>query len=326
MTARVRGVSARSTARGIQAQRVGLDVHQHGPGADVLDDVHAGHERVGRGDHLVARAHAQRGQREVQAAGGRVERRCRGAPRPGRRCARPAPAPLGPVVIQPDSSASSTSCFSRAPIEGREKGRNAARTGVPPREARVPGEALTGGGRGRGRMRWHRDGDSRARRVRHPTGPAGGAMTTRRLVGDTLGLAASQYAARAVLLARGVVAAVALGPGGLRRVERAQPDPRLRRVRLGRRAAGARPAPARAHGAGRGARRRGACSPAPGASCSPAAACSRCSWSPTLATGHPALLRGLGWARRCSCWPRPCCSSRSSTTARRCARAGASAR
>jgi len=39
-------------------------------------------------------------------------------------------------------------------------------------------------------------------------------MTFRRFVGDTLGLAASQYAARAVLLARGVVSAVALGPAG----------------------------------------------------------------------------------------------------------------
>lgn len=39
-------------------------------------------------------------------------------------------------------------------------------------------------------------------------------MTARRLVGDTLGMAASQYAARAVLLVRGVVAAVALGPAG----------------------------------------------------------------------------------------------------------------
>lgn len=39
-------------------------------------------------------------------------------------------------------------------------------------------------------------------------------MSVRRFVGDTLGLAASQYLARAVLLARGVVAAVALGPAG----------------------------------------------------------------------------------------------------------------
>lgn len=39
-------------------------------------------------------------------------------------------------------------------------------------------------------------------------------MSARRFVGDTLGLAASQYVARAVLLARGVVAAVALGPAG----------------------------------------------------------------------------------------------------------------
>jgi O-antigen/teichoic acid export membrane protein len=39
-------------------------------------------------------------------------------------------------------------------------------------------------------------------------------MTFRRAVGDTIGLAASQYAARAVLLARGLVGAVALGPAG----------------------------------------------------------------------------------------------------------------
>ncbi len=39
-------------------------------------------------------------------------------------------------------------------------------------------------------------------------------MTFRRVVGDTVGLAASQYAARAVLLLRGLVAAVALGPAG----------------------------------------------------------------------------------------------------------------
>jgi hypothetical protein len=58
----------------VEAERVGLDVHQHRPGTHVLDDVHAGDEGVGRGDDLVARAHAQRGQREVQAAGGGVER------------------------------------------------------------------------------------------------------------------------------------------------------------------------------------------------------------------------------------------------------------
>jgi O-antigen/teichoic acid export membrane protein len=39
-------------------------------------------------------------------------------------------------------------------------------------------------------------------------------MTARRFVGDTLGMAASQYVARAALLVRGVVAAVALGPAG----------------------------------------------------------------------------------------------------------------
>jgi O-antigen/teichoic acid export membrane protein len=39
-------------------------------------------------------------------------------------------------------------------------------------------------------------------------------MSFRRFVGDTLGLAASQYVARAVLLVRGLAAAVAMGPAG----------------------------------------------------------------------------------------------------------------
>ena len=119
-------------------------------------------------------------------------------------------------------------------------------------------------------------------------------MTFRRFVGDTLGLAASQYAARAVLLARGVVSAVALGPAGfgawnalnlildygtfasggvLQGLDLRLPGPTVR-------------------GEAREARRLLA-----GA------------WSVvllggglyallvvgTLATGHPALLRGLGW-------------------------------
>ena len=64
----------------------------------------------------------------------------------------PSSSDLGPVVIQPDSSASSTSCFSRGPIEGRATGRKSLRTGVPPREARAgaAGRVLTRTGR-RGR-------------------------------------------------------------------------------------------------------------------------------------------------------------------------------
>ena len=58
----------------VQAQRVALDVHQHRPGAHVLDRAHARGEGPGRGHHLVARPHAVGEQRQVEAAGGVGER------------------------------------------------------------------------------------------------------------------------------------------------------------------------------------------------------------------------------------------------------------
>jgi hypothetical protein len=81
--ARARGEGALHRAR-VEVQRVGLDVHEHGARAHVLDDVHRGREGDAGGDDLVARPDAERHERRVQAGGARVERqRARRAQRGG---------------------------------------------------------------------------------------------------------------------------------------------------------------------------------------------------------------------------------------------------
>src|SRR3970040_1007267 len=51
---------------------------------------------------------------------------------------RPSSSDLGPLVIQPESRASSTSAFSRSPIQGSATGSQVARTGAPPWDASAP--------------------------------------------------------------------------------------------------------------------------------------------------------------------------------------------
>src|SRR5207247_978784 len=90
--------------RRVHAQRVGLDVHQHRPGAQMLHDVDARGEGVGRGHDLVAGPDAQRHEAEVE----RRRRRVDGDPVPCSRERRdpglsppPAPAPEPPRPMTP---------------------------------------------------------------------------------------------------------------------------------------------------------------------------------------------------------------------------------
>ena len=73
MMALVRGVIAASISVGVDVQRGRVDVDQLDVGAQVAHHLRRGGEGVRGGDHLVARADAQRLEREVQAGGGRVD-------------------------------------------------------------------------------------------------------------------------------------------------------------------------------------------------------------------------------------------------------------
>ena len=67
--ARVRGVIARSTAAGSRLSVTRIDLRENGRRAHLKDCVGHGHKGKGRNDYLVALAHAQREQSQMQAGG-----------------------------------------------------------------------------------------------------------------------------------------------------------------------------------------------------------------------------------------------------------------
>ena len=71
MIACVRGVIAAATDAGIEVEGRGIDVDEHRPRAEPRDRAGGGEERIGRRDDLVARADAERHQRQQQRVGAR---------------------------------------------------------------------------------------------------------------------------------------------------------------------------------------------------------------------------------------------------------------
>jgi hypothetical protein len=69
MMARVRAVSLASISRRVDVAGVGLDVHEHRPGAQQHDGLDRGGEGEGRGDDLVAGLQVQRHHRDQQRLG-----------------------------------------------------------------------------------------------------------------------------------------------------------------------------------------------------------------------------------------------------------------
>ena len=69
MTAFVRGVIARARSSAVDVERRGIDIHQHGPGADARDAAGGGEERIGRGDDFVAGTDVERHQRREERVG-----------------------------------------------------------------------------------------------------------------------------------------------------------------------------------------------------------------------------------------------------------------
>ena len=71
--ARVRGVTAASRRRRIEVEGLRVDVDEDRHGADHHHGARGGHEGERRRDHLVARAHAHRPQRQQQRVGAGVD-------------------------------------------------------------------------------------------------------------------------------------------------------------------------------------------------------------------------------------------------------------
>ena len=108
--------------RGIEVERLGVDVAEDRPRALVEQAVGRGDEAEGAGQDLVAGAPAERPHAEVQ------RRRCRWRPRPrprpraSRRTRARSARPSAPARAGPERSTSSTSSSSRAPISGLASG------------------------------------------------------------------------------------------------------------------------------------------------------------------------------------------------------------
>ena len=71
MIALVRGVIAAIAAAGVDVERAGLGVDEHGRRADTRDATGGGEERIGRRDHFVAGADVERHQRGEHRVGAR---------------------------------------------------------------------------------------------------------------------------------------------------------------------------------------------------------------------------------------------------------------
>jgi hypothetical protein len=196
----------------VQAQRVGLDVHEHRPRAHVLDDVDARGERVGRGDDLVAGSTPSASSARWSApvalfTGDRVARTgefgdaLRQLERAG-----PGRDPAGRERLHHQLA------LARPDVRDRDR-----------QELGAHGGRALGGERGRGRggrrgqadrSRFQSSGSaSRSATGEPPDRRSEMNPTRRKLTRDSLGLALTQYMVRAVSMARSFVAAKMLDPG-----------------------------------------------------------------------------------------------------------------